>query len=151
MATLRLTPGPGFVQRRSKKQAFVPREAATQTALFDWAGWARSKYPDLDLLFCIPNGMPLHGPQRFAVINWMKAQGLKPGLPDVCLPVGRGGYFSKWLELKIPGGRVSESQAIWIDRLRRAGASVSVCESYEQAVTDLEIYCRLPPTTIGSH
>jgi VRR-NUC domain len=150
MAQLRLTPADGFVPAKSKKQPFQPKESLSQAALFSWAQWARTKYPDLDLLFCVPNGVPLHGPQRFAIVNWMKAQGLKPGVPDICLPVARGGYFSKWLEMKVRGGKLSPFQEIWIDNLRRAGASVSVCESFEQAVADLEVYCQLPPTVVAA-
>jgi len=150
MAKLRLTPADGFVPAKSKKQPWQPKESLAQAALFDWAGWASARYPDLVLLFAVPNGVPLHGPQRYAVINWLKAQGLRPGVPDICLPVARGGYHSKWLVMEVRGGRVSEAQQLWIDRLRRAGASVTICESFEQAVADLEIYCKLPLTIVAA-
>jgi hypothetical protein len=135
--------------RTSKKGVWQPKESTSQSQLFDWAKWAQGRYPELDLMFAVPNGFPLHGPQRYAVVNYMKAQGLKNGVPDISLPIARGGYFGKWIEMKVKGGRLSEEQQIWIPALRNAGGHVSVCESFDEAVADLEAYLQLPQTVVA--
>lgn len=146
MAKFRLTPSDDFVKPRGKKEPWVQKESLTQIQLFEWAKWNTARHPDLALLFAVPNGIPIHGPQRFAIINSFKQQGLRPGVPDACLPVGRGGFIAKWLELKTRGGKLSADQEWWCSRLKAAGASVSVCDSFEQAVADLEVYLALPRT-----
>lgn len=42
---------PGAAKRKP-----IPHEANEQEALFRWAWFMRGKYPELDLLYHIPNG-----------------------------------------------------------------------------------------------
>lgn len=52
----------------------------------------------------------------------MKAAGVKPGVPDMFLPVAREGCHGLYIELKRrDGGRVSPEQTAWMDALARQG------------------------------
>ena len=108
-----------------------------QVALFAWAKMAACSLPGLELIFAVPNG----GARHVAVAAKLKAEGVKRGVPDVCLPVSRGGYHGLWIELKAPGGRTSEAQDWWIARLLREGYLVQVVTGeWTEAKTIVERY-----------
>ncbi len=81
------------------------------------------------MLYHIPNG----GKRSKAEAGRFKAMGVKPGVPDIHLPVPRGPYHSLYIELKAPKGRVSENQADWLADLNRYGNKAVVCYGWEQA------------------
>ena len=74
-----------------------------------------------------------------AVIAWAaqgatrKRMGVKKGVPDLCLPVQRGGYAGLYLEMKRPGGHVREEQHWWLEHLDTQGYCTAVCYGWEQA------------------
>lgn len=119
-------------------------EHAQQVALFMWAAIEihAGRLPELRLMFAIPNG----GERNKIVAARMKAEGVKPGVPDVCLPIPRGGFHGLYIELKRPDsdaktasgakrrkGRVSAGQTDWIADLRAQGYGVASCVGFEQA------------------
>ena len=75
------------------------------------------EYAELRLLYAVPNG----GLRHFVVAGQLKAQGVKPGVPDLCLPVARGGYFGMYIELKKIGGKPTKEQKEWIELLDLQG------------------------------
>ncbi len=108
----------------------TPTENAEQAALFQWAELASGAHPELRLLHAIPNGG--YRTARTAAI--LQRTGVKPGVPDICLPVPRGGYNSLYIELKrVKGGVVSARQKIWLDRLNANGNRAVVCRGWEEA------------------
>lgn len=108
----------------------VPTEAQEQTTLFKWAALMARKWPELRLLHHIPNG----GSRNAIEAARLKAQGVKPGVPDICLPCARKGHHGLYIELKRKkGGRVSEEQKSMIDALRDEGYKVAVCKGWEDA------------------
>lgn len=105
-------------------------EGGEQQALFEWAKRCVGIYPELEALYHVPN----EGKRGRAAAGKLKAEGLRAGVPDVCLPVPRGVYGALYIEMKRPkGGRMSEEQKKWIERLRRAGNRVEVCRGFEDA------------------
>lgn len=100
-----------------------------QVAVFGWAHWQERKHPELKLLFAIPNA----GKRTARQGAWLKAEGLKAGIPDICLPVKRGEYIGLWIELKAIKNKPTVSQLEWIDNLRGAGHCVEVCYGWEAA------------------
>lgn len=112
-----------------------PTEAQEQAAIFRWASMQRCKYPELDLLYHIPN----EGKRNATTGANLKRQGLKKGVPDMCLPVARGGKHGLYIELKRRGGRVSPEQAWWIKGLNSVGYSACVCYG---AVEAIETICK---------
>ena len=77
---------------------YVNKEADEQEALFAWAEYQKGKYPELELMYHIPNG----GSRNKAEAARLKAQGVKPGVPDICLPVPRGNIMGCTSSLNVP-------------------------------------------------
>lgn len=117
-----------------------------QVALFEWAAFAASKHPELELLYAIPNG----GERSKATAGKLKAAGVKAGVPDVCLPVPRGGYGACYIELKRPSqpgrprGSETARQRTWRLALLQAGNDSQVCTGWTQARDALLLYLALP-------
>lgn len=73
----------------------------------------RSKWPELALLYHIPNERyctPVQGKQ-------LKRAGVRSGVPDLCLPAPRGGYHGLYIEMKTEKGRTSHEQDWWGEHL----------------------------------
>ena len=64
----------------------------------------------------------------------LRAEGVKAGVPDLCLPVARGQYHGLYIELKRQrGGRTSDHQSEWLDALSAQGYKAALCYGWEQA------------------
>lgn len=100
-----------------------------QTILFRWAEFQSGKYPELRLMFHIPNG----GKRDKREAARFKALGVKPGVPDIFLPAARGGYHGLFIEMKAPGGHATKYQQEYIAALRDQGYKAEVCFGWEQA------------------
>lgn len=115
----------------------IPTENAEQAALFQWAEVASGRYPELKLLHAIANGGKRDG--RTAAV--LQRTGVKPGVPDICLPVPKGGYGALYIELKrLQGGAVSANQRVWINRLNANGNKAVVCNGWVAAKNEIEKY-----------
>lgn len=111
-------------------------EDTEQIHLFDWAAMQSGKYPELTLLFHIPNG----GKRDAREAARFKRMGVKAGVPDLFLPVPRGKYHGLFIELKSPGGRLSDHQKEWLKLLSASGYAACVCFGFEEAVRDIVNY-----------
>lgn len=107
-----------------------------QAALFRWAEYAAGRWPELGLLHAIPNG----GHRSKITAAMLKAEGVRPGVPDICLPVPRHDWHGLYIELKTPRGRPSKEQQRWIAALNRQGYRADVCHGWEQARAVIELY-----------
>lgn len=109
----------------------LPTEHDEQVSLIRWAEVQRARYPALAWLHAIPNAGA--GAQR-GQAGKMKAEGVKSGVPDLCLPVPACGYHGAYIELKRQkGGRLSPEQALWREHLRVAGYAHLVAAGWEAA------------------
>lgn len=104
-------------------------EDVIQAQVITWAKRQAKVYPELARLFHVPNG----GQRHAAVAAKLQGQGVKPGVPDLCLPVPRFGCHGLWIEMKTQAGRVSPHQKDWIAFLRCVGYRVEVCRSFDEA------------------
>jgi hypothetical protein len=107
-----------------------------QVAVFEWAALHEGRLPELALLFHVPNG----GKRAPITAARLKAEGVKPGVLDLWLPVARLGKHGLVIEMKCKGGRVSDAQRVWITALRREGYHVEVCYNWTEAVNEIETY-----------
>jgi dienelactone hydrolase len=110
-----------------------------QKTLKEWVDLNSGTYPELRALYAIPNG----GHRHPATAVKMQAEGVKPGIPDLCLAVARGGYHALYIEMKRRvGGRVSDAQAEMALRLVHHGNAVRVCKGWEEAKDTLIAYLK---------
>lgn len=92
----------------------------------------------LELLYAIPNSG--HG-SKFGTMRGanMKAEGLKAGFPDICLPVANKTCHALYIELKRPKtltqskGSVSQEQRVIRAKLAAQGNCVEVCYNWMDA------------------
>ncbi|MDR1753413.1 MAG: VRR-NUC domain-containing protein [Eubacterium sp.] len=111
------------------RQRKVQHEAQIQKNLFEWARLSSGKYPELKLMFHIPNG----GRRDKIEAYHLKLQGIKSGVPDIYLPAARNGKHGLFLELKSESGRLQESQKEWITELNRQGYEAVTAYGFDEA------------------
>lgn len=114
----------------------VPTEHAQQVAVFVWAALNFERFPDLRMMFAIPNG----GERNKIVAANLKAEGVRKHVPDICLPVPRGAWHGLFIEMKKIGGVLHPGQAEYLVQLRAQGFGACVCWGWEAAVKTLEAY-----------
>lgn len=73
-----------------------------------------------------------------------KAEGLVPGTPDLFLsvPVLKREYCGLWIEMKVPGGTLSNAQINELMRLQRLGYAIAVCYSRKEFEAAVGAYLR---------
>lgn len=70
-----------------------------------------------------------------------RAEGVKSGVPDICLPVARGGYHGLFIELKRQhGNTATKNQNTWLADLREQGYATAVAYGWEQAAKIITDY-----------
>ncbi len=113
----------------------APTEQQEQEAVIQWADAMRGRWPELELLFHVPNENA-HRKVR---------QGVAAGVPDLCLPVARGGYHGLWLELKRAdhSNGPSPAQKAWIERLQSEGYYCAVCYGASEAIDAITRYLEM--------
>ena len=89
------------------------------------------------LLHAIPNGGardPITGAR-------LKAEGVRPGIPDLFLAVPRFGHAGLYIEMKRrKGGWTSNEQKAVIDDLTKQGYACHICYGWFNAKTTIEQY-----------
>lgn len=114
-----------------------PLEHSEAVMLMRAVRGAEGTWPELRLMYAIPNG----GVRAKGAAIKLKAEGVKPGVPDYCLPVARGGFHGLYIELKrVSGGRVEAEQREWLAELARQGYCTAVARGWEQAWDVLRDY-----------
>jgi len=105
-------------------------EHRIQAGAFDWKELAKKQIHDLWTMHAIPNG----GRRDSVTGAILKREGVTPGIPDIHLPVARGGYFSLYIEVKTPAGTLSKAQKEIIPLLKAQNNKVVVCRSTQEII-----------------
>lgn len=120
-------------------------ESDHQADLFAWARspFVLKKYPMLELMFAINNGLKLSIGQAVKA----KRTGTNKGTPDIMLPCPKnlGSIFAiagLFIEMKKKGGRLSPEQKDKIAKLTTAGYKCVVCYSAIEAIREIEEYLK---------
>ena len=125
----------------------IDREGLEQAALI---AELRVRLPLVaDLIFHVPNG----GHRVKAVAAKLKAQGVKDGIPDLVLPMARGGYFGLYIEFKATppnAAPVSAEQHERIRKLSEQGYLAVVCRGHFDAMEQIRAYLRMAPTVVAA-
>ncbi len=131
-------------------------EHGHQCAVFCWANQNLDKYPQLKYMYAIPNGFFGSAAQK----GKMKAEGLKNGVPDICLPVTKHVIYpitynppleeinnqkliatsfgwaktfaGLYIELKVGKNQPSKEQEDWIAFLLSQGYACHVVWGWEE-------------------
>lgn len=123
--------------KRQQERAQNPLESQEQQAIFQWAGIMENHVPELRLMYHIPNG----GLRNKPVAVRLTAEGVRRGVPDMCLPVARQGYHGLYIELKRrKGGTVEPEQKEWIELLNAQGYKAEICRGFDEARAVIEEY-----------
>lgn len=123
-----------------KLKSPIPLEHDEQVAVFDWAKALTPIFWELELLYAIPNG----GHRDIRVAARLKKEGVRAGIPDMCLPVSRNDFAALYIELKrVRGGRISEIQKAKHEALRKAGNLVKVCKGANEAIETIGDYLEI--------
>lgn len=114
------------------------QEHDEQTRIIRWADWCPLPEGGKvgDYLFAIPNG----GARTAITGALLKAEGVRAGVPDLCLCLPRGGFHGLYIELKAGKGRMSESQKIWQERLRAQQYRAECCYGADEAIALIREY-----------
>lgn len=89
----------------------------------------RAIAPALAYLFHCPNG----GKRDAITGGQMRALGVKPGVPDLLLPVRSALFSGLAIEMKSATGKTTPAQDNWLDLLSRNGWCVTVARSANEA------------------
>ena len=114
-------------------------EAQHQRNVINWSMVMREKYPELALLHHVPNG----GNRDPIEAKHLKEQGVKPGVPDLDLPVARGRYHGLRVEMKTETGTETPEQVWWREQLTAQGYFATVAHGWESAKRVIEWYLSL--------
>jgi len=123
----------------------INREDSEQSAFFNYL---RLRQPEVfDLAYHVPNGGSRKGGAREGAR--LKAQGVKAGVPDICIALPRGGYMGLYIEFKATPPNdavVSKTQKEWLGRLDAQGYRAVLCKGLQALINEVEAYLALPPT-----
>lgn|SRR5215469_2592882 len=96
----------------------------------------------LHWLHAIPNG----GDRNRVVAANMKAEGVKPGVADLFLPVARHGYHGFYIEMKNKKGQQSVPQMEFADFVRTQGFLYALFRDWREAFHALCWYLSIEQT-----
>ena len=114
-------------------------EHQVQSLLFEWAEICKNKYKGIETMYAVPNA----GKRSKSAGARLKEEGLKSGVPDICLPVPKGLYAALYIELKVSKNKPTKSQLEWIEKLNKFGNMAVVCYGFDEARHTIEEYFKL--------
>ena len=107
--------------------------------------WFRYQHSDIkDLLFSIPNGIPLANQNiRTKIYNKLKEEGLQPGVPDLFLSVGNSLYNGLYIEIKSKTDRLRKVQADMMRELEGENYKCIIVRSLDEFIEQINEYMRI--------
>lgn len=111
-------------------------EHLEQVALFDLLRANESRHPELKWIFAVPNG----GSRHPVVAGKLKAEGVKRGVSDICIPIARQGYHGAFIEMKFGKNKLTPEQKEFHEFLESSGYKPFVAYSSREAQSAIEGY-----------
>lgn len=116
----------------------IPTEHEEQVTVVEWFDQQYPKYRGR--LYAVANAGA--GSQR-GQAGKMKSEGVRKGVPDLCLPVPAQGFHGLYIEMKrMKGGTLAPEQRDWLDFLGSQGYMAVVCRGANAAIQTLRDYLR---------
>lgn len=117
----------------------IATEHQEQVSLFKWARTMQGIYPQLNMLFAIPNA----GKRSITTGKRFVKEGLSKGFPDIGFLCPRQGYHGLFIEMKrVKDSYASKEQKAWIEKLNNQGYLAVVCKGWEEAKEVIERYLK---------
>lgn len=99
--------------------------------------WFRMRYPEASMVFfAVPNG----GARNPWTAKNLRDEGALSGVADLVLLVPKKGYASLCIEMKKPGGRMSDTQKAFCEAAEGFKNKYVVCYSVEDFKTAVAAY-----------
>ena len=112
-------------------------ETGEQQAVIEWCEIMSKRWPELRTIYHIPN----EGKRSRAQGKELRDAGLKAGVPDLCLPVSRGGSNALYIEMKKDRScRCTKEQLEFQNALVRSGNCCCICYGAEDAINAIRRY-----------
>ena len=120
----------------------IGSESLEQQSVITYCAFQAWRLPNADRIYHIPN----EGKRSVTEAARLKAEGLKPGVSDLCLPVPLNGYHGMYIEMKRPDhkNKPTKYQKDWLDYFNSVGYKAVVCYGYEDAVKEIQRYYGVP-------
>lgn len=109
-------------------------EHKIQVALMEWMKLKHPKF--YEWTYAVPNG----GKRHISVAKKLKAEGVKAGVPDICIAYPLNGFHGLYIELKKEKGRPTESQLEWLNKLGSVGYMAVICKGLDSAMDQINAY-----------
>jgi hypothetical protein len=107
-----------------------PSEDLIQCTFFDWIYLQQEIYPDLQLMYHIPNG----GSRNPIEAKKLKRMGVRRSIPDVFMAVAKGAYHGLYIEFKSAAGEQALGQVDTMQNLKNHGYFCTVCHNANDAI-----------------
>lgn len=109
-------------------------EHQIQCAFIKWLGY---QHPyAAEVIYATPNA----GKRTLTQGAYLKAEGMRSGVPDLCIPIAMQGYSSLYIELKTPKGSPTSNQIVWIEKLNKHGNLALICRGLDEAMQAVNEY-----------
>lgn len=125
--------------KSSKAGSLVALEHYEQAGLMELCEMMRNRWPELELIHSVPNA----GKRSPAAAAWLRAEGMRIGVPDLDLPVMRRGYAGLRIEMKRSDGRekdLTDAEKWWLPQLNEQGYLAVWCAGAASAWKIIEWY-----------
>ena len=87
--------------------------------------------------YALPNG----GHRNKKTAKSLKAEGVRAGVPDLCIAVPRGSCHGLYIEMKkVEGGTVEDSQKAWHYALETMGYQAIICRGSHAVIAAITNY-----------
>lgn len=115
------------------KSGIISEETIHKTVI-EWVGL----YPRLrKLVLHFPN----EGRRTLSFGSLLKTMGMRAGVSDLFIAMGRHGFFGAWIELKSEKGILSAEQKEFLRDMGQQNYFTAVCWSIEEAMNVITWYC----------
>lgn len=115
---------------KERSDTVLSSESLEQTAVVNYCDFRNIP------VFHIPNG----GSRNKKEAKNLKKQGVKAGVPDLCIPIARHGFHGLYIEMKYGTNKLTEKQAEWLELLNDNGYKAVVCYGYDEAKQIIDWY-----------
>ena len=114
-----------------------PCEASIHKTVMEWV---RLQPLIAKLIIHVPN----EGRRSKRYGHHLKALGLRPGVSDLFITMGKHHYFGAWIELKSTVGVLSPEQRDFLADMRQQNYFTAVCDTIEETISTINWYCFAP-------